>query len=96
MNVRGVTLLELVVAIAILTFVLGMSGVALASLRGTHDSEAQRLFAQARAQAIRSGLPVVTTLGHSHDSLVPVLLLPDGRAVGAGVEHLTGVRGARR
>ncbi len=77
----GVTLVELIVVLAILGLVLGVSGLALASLREPAQSVEIREMARARAGAIRSGAPV------ARDS---VLFLPDGRAIGTSVDYLTG------
>jgi prepilin-type N-terminal cleavage/methylation domain-containing protein len=82
-----VTLLELVVALAILGLILGVSGLALASLRPPAASEVTRVRQQARAEAIRTGTAVRA------DS---VLFLPDGRALGPGVDPLTGAVRAPR
>ena len=83
---RGVTLVELLVVLALLGLVLGMSGLALASLREPRESAHLREMRRARAEAIRSGEAVRA------DS---VLFLPDGRAVGPNVDLLTGAPNAR-
>jgi prepilin-type N-terminal cleavage/methylation domain-containing protein len=83
---RGVTLVELLVVLALLGLVLGVGGLALASLREPRESDRLREMRRARAQAIRSGAPVRTG---------SVLFLPDGRAVGTGVDALTGAPSAR-
>ncbi len=93
MSRRGVTLLELVVALALLSLMLGMSGVALASLRSPAGAEAVRALENARAEAIRSGRPVIVSRAPDSGHL---LFLPDGRVVGRGVDLLTGTRHARR
>ena len=84
---HGVTLLELIVALALLAVILGVSGLALASLQPTSQAEAERRLRQARADAIRGGAPVRAE---------SVLFLPDGTAVGAGVDPLIGAPRARR
>ena len=78
---RGVTLIELVVALALLGLIVGVSGLSLASLQPAQRSPAIRAMERARSQAIRTGSPVRV------DSR---LFLPDGRAIGAGVDPLTG------
>jgi prepilin-type N-terminal cleavage/methylation domain-containing protein len=78
---RGVTLVELLVVLALLGLVFGVSGLALASLREPHESDALREMRRARAEAIRSGAP---------RSANGVLFLPDGRAIGPNVDPLTG------
>ena len=78
---RGVTLIELIVALALFGLILGVSGLSLASLQPAQRSLAIRTMQRAHSQAIRTGSPVRV------DS---VLFLPDGRAIGAGVDPLTG------
>jgi prepilin-type N-terminal cleavage/methylation domain-containing protein len=77
------TLVELLVVLALLGLVLGMSGLALASLREPRESDAMRALRRARAEAIESGAPVRAG---------GVLFLPDGRAMGPGIDSLTGAR----
>ncbi|HMJ57689.1 MAG TPA: prepilin-type N-terminal cleavage/methylation domain-containing protein [Gemmatimonadales bacterium] len=77
----GVTLVELLVVLALLGLVLGVSGLAIASLREPRESDEVLALRQARAEAIKSGAPRT-----SHG----VLFLPDGRAMGPGVDGLTG------
>lgn len=83
---RGVTLVELLVVLAVLGLVLGVSGLGLASLREPVESTALNEQRRARAEAIRFGAPVRA------DS---VLFLPDGRAIGPNVNPLTGESSAR-
>jgi len=84
---RGVTLIELIVALTLLALILSLSGLAVASLRPTPLVEVERSLRAARAEAIRSGVSVRAN---------SVLFLPDGRAVGVGVDPLTGVPRADR
>ena len=91
---RGITLLELIVALALLTVILGVSGLAVASLRPPPQSEQLRALRQARTQAIRSGAPVQAVM-HNAPRSTHLLFLPDGRAVGDSVDPLTGRFGAR-
>jgi len=77
----GVTLVELLVVLALLGLVLGMSGLALASLREPRESGDLRELQRARAEAVQSGAP---RAAHG------VLFLPDGRAIGPNVDPLTG------
>jgi prepilin-type N-terminal cleavage/methylation domain-containing protein len=81
-----VTLLELLVVLAVLGLVLGVSGLGLASLREPGESAALTEIRRARAEAIRSGVPVRSG---------SVLFLPDGRAIGPTVDPLTGESSAR-
>jgi prepilin-type N-terminal cleavage/methylation domain-containing protein len=78
---RGVTLVELLVVLALLGLVLGLSGLALASLREPRETDAFRELQRARAEAVQSGAP---RTAHG------VLFLPDGRAIGPNVDPLTG------
>lgn len=83
---RAITLVEMVVVLALLGLVLGVSGLALASLKTPAAGETLRELRKARAEAIRSGAP---------RSAHGALFLPDGRAVGPGVDPLIGVPRAR-
>lgn len=94
-HARGVTLIELITALAILGLVVGISGVALASLRFPRESETARELQRARIAAIRTGRPVIV-VGHlAPDTGHRFLFLPDGRAVGPGLDPLTGVGHAK-
>lgn len=102
---RGVTLLELLVVLVLLGVMFSVSGLALASLGTPKSSARVRVLEGARAQAIRSGVPVLVSadsLPASHFPLPPspfpspVLFLPDGRALGPGVDPLTGAPVATR
>lgn len=99
---RGVTLVELIVALALLGVILGVSGVALASLREPSTAEATRQLAAARADAIRKGRPVFVTVpspdtGQNHaPRTTHLLFLPDGRALGPDLDPLTGAPRASR
>ncbi len=91
---RGVTLVELLVVIVILGVVFSTTGLALTSLRAPRASAWVRELHRAREEAIRTGrqvrakqpLPPATALGRPR----PPLFLPDGRALGPGVDPLTG------
>jgi prepilin-type N-terminal cleavage/methylation domain-containing protein len=82
----GVTMAELLVVLAILGLVTGVSGLAVASLRVPAAAERENDLRRARAEAIQSGREIVV------DS---VRFLPDGRAIGPGVDPLTGAVNAR-
>jgi prepilin-type N-terminal cleavage/methylation domain-containing protein len=84
---RGVTLVELIVTLALLGVILGLSGVAIASLRPSPQARPRVELERARMEAIRTGRAVRA------DS---ALFLPDGRAIGAGVDPLTGEINASR
>ncbi len=82
---QGVTLVELLAVLLVLGLMLGVSGLALGSLRMPKASQSLRDLEQARAAAIRTGVPTSAKM----DSMV-VRFLPDGRALGPGVDPLTG------
>lgn len=85
----GFTLLEVSVVIVVLGLIMGMSGLALVSLRVPRESAATQELRRARVEAIRTGR-AVASLG-KHPLRTPhVLFLPDGRAIGAGADPLTG------
>ena len=113
----GVTLVELLVVLTILGLIVGISGLALASLRAPREAALVHALREARTLAIRTGRPVKVALdsltaGVSdrrftrpplHSTAVPsdrrftrppvhstALFLPDGRAIGPGVDPLTG------
>jgi prepilin-type N-terminal cleavage/methylation domain-containing protein len=92
----GVTLIELLVVLVLLGVIFAVSGIALASLGSPRASTRVRQLQAARAHAIRFGLPVLANEdseipGGNHSPLpIPALFLPDGRALGPGVDPLTG------
>ncbi len=85
----GLTLVELIVALTIIGLIAGVSGLALASLKAPRESGVIRGLRRARAEAIRTGTPVRTD--GDHPPVTTVLFLPDGRAIGPGVDPMTGV-----
>jgi len=87
----GVTLVELLVVMTILGLVFGVTGLAIVSLRAPRESKVILAMRAARVEAIRSGKPVRL----SFDSPT-VLFLPDGRAIGLGLDPLTGAPLAAR
>jgi len=91
-RVRGVTLLELLVVLMLLALIFSVSGLALVSLGSPRSSARVRRLEAARARAIRTGLPVAVDPDTLPASRFPstVLFLPDGRALGPGVDPLTG------
>jgi|SRR5207245_6180264 len=94
MRRSGVTLIELLVVVAIIGVVFGITGLAFTRLRAPRDSEWVRELRRAREEAIRTGEPVrAHALGPPSSALArlrPPLFLPDGRALGPGVDPLTG------
>jgi prepilin-type N-terminal cleavage/methylation domain-containing protein len=89
MRQSGVTLVELLVVIAILGLIVGVSGVAFTSLQAPRASERTRAVRGARAQAIREGRRVAFPFGRPRVR-PSALFLPDGRAIGTGIDPLTG------
>jgi len=88
---RAVTLIEFLVVLVLLGLLLGVGGLALGALRPSAASQHVRLLEAARATAIRTGRPVAVG-GDSGD----VRFLPDGRALGPGVDPWTGAPDAAR
>ena len=80
----GFTLLEMIIVLALFGLLLALSGLAIASLAPRNDQ--WQSVRAARAEAIRAGSP------RGVDS---ILFLPDGRAIGVGVDPLTGASHAR-
>ena len=86
MRAQGVTLLELIVVLAVLALILGVTGLALGTLQNPREAQQLTDLRQARAEAIRAGAP---RTAHG------VRFLPDGRAIGADVDPLTGAPNAK-
>ena len=90
---RGVTLVELLVVLVLLGVMAGVSAVAVGSLRPPAGWRQAQELARTRAEAIRTGRALTVTT----ESSATVRFLPDGRAIGQGVDLLTGeVLDARR
>jgi prepilin-type N-terminal cleavage/methylation domain-containing protein len=89
---RGTTLVELMVVLLILGLIGGLTSLALGTLKSRAVSERARALGQARAAAIRSGKAVSVP----DDSGEVIRFLPDGRAIGRGVDPLTGELSADR
>jgi prepilin-type N-terminal cleavage/methylation domain-containing protein len=85
----GYTLVEVIVVLAIMGLMAGVSGLALASLKAPRESEWILALRRARAEAIRTGRPMRTE-DHRARRTATILFLPDGRAIGPGVDPLTG------
>lgn len=90
---RGATLVELMVVLFVLGVMAAVSGFAVAGLRAPAQTDRDQMLSEAQARAIRSGKAVTIT----PEGGASVRFLPDGRAIGAGVDPLTGqVLDARR
>lgn len=85
---RGTTLVELLVTLAILGLLAALSGVSVAGLRPPTAAGPARALDSARAAAIRAG----RIIRFAGDSGYRAVLLPDGRVVGPGRDPLTGER----
>jgi len=88
-DLRGFSLLEVIVVMAILGLIGGMSALAFVSLRASRDSVVARGLRRARTEAIRTGRPVIT-VDDRPPRTAHLLFLPDGRAIGPGADPLTG------
>ena len=80
---RGTTLVELVVCLAILGVMAGITGFAFHSLKPRADATPSRAIFRARAEALDSG-KLVRLVVDSLGSIGPrvMLFLPDGRVLG--------------
>src|SRR5437879_7932635 len=91
----GFTIVELMVVIAILGLTLAVSGLALTSLQAPRESAWTREMRRGRAEAIRTGVAIRAALPSAPFTALQhprrPLFLPDGRALGPGVDPLTGV-----
>jgi prepilin-type N-terminal cleavage/methylation domain-containing protein len=83
---RGVTLVELVVTLALLGLLSGLAAATLSGWRKSEPDARARLLSRARERAVRTGTRVRLDDANGKS----VLFLPDGRAVGEGVDPLTG------
>lgn len=92
MRRAGFTLIELMVAMATIAVTLTIGSMALSSALSKEDSggDTRRVRLEAaRRQAIDDGDHVVVSSGED-SAATSILFLPDGRAVGGGVDALTG------
>ena len=86
MRGRGVTLVEMLVVLTLMGVLAGIGGLAFASLKRPPEDPWRVALAGAREAAADSGRAVALPADSAHGA---VLLLPDGRAVGPGVDPLT-------
>jgi len=82
---NGTTMIELLVVLIILGLLGTLGAIGLVSLRSPPAAERLDRLRAARAEAIRTGVPVVILL----DS-IRVRFLSDGRVLGGPVDPLTG------
>ena len=89
---EGTTLIELIVALAVLGIVLGVSTAALTAIHHDSPPPAIAQLRAARVRALRDGVAVRIDVRDSTPGAASrsVLLLPDGRVVGGGVDLLSG------
>ena len=90
-TLSGFTLLEVMVVLVILGLIVGMSGLAFVGLRAPRESNLAGELRRARSQAIQTGRPTATAFNHAPHATKD-LFLPDGSAIGSGLDHLTGVQ----
>jgi len=90
----GFTLLEVIIVLAILGLIVGLSVAAFVTLGASRDSESVRELSRARIEAIRTGRPVLIGSNRAPRT-AHILFLPDGRAIGADTDPLTGAPSAR-
>jgi prepilin-type N-terminal cleavage/methylation domain-containing protein len=83
---RGATLVELMVVLAIIGLVTGMSALAAGGLRPSGATRRAEALGRARATAIRTGRAVTLT----DESGATIRFLPDGRGIGRAVDPFTG------
>jgi hypothetical protein len=77
----------MVVVLTLMGVLAGIGGLAFAGLRRPAEDPWSGSLSAARQAAIDSGITVLLAADSVH---APVLLLPDGRAVGKGVDPFTG------
>ena len=92
MNRRGVSLMEMAVVLLLLGLMAGVSGAALWSLRIPSASAEGGLLVAGRGKALLTGVPVLVAERDSAGGGSPTaLFLPDGRAIGSGIDPILGV-----
>lgn len=88
----GFTLLEVVVGIVIVGTLTTVAVLGTRALdRRPTDQAWPRSLWRARAESLRTGRPV-TVVADTDSAAVTVVFLPDGRAIGPGLDPLTGRR----
>jgi prepilin-type N-terminal cleavage/methylation domain-containing protein len=82
---RGATLIELMVALLLMGVLTGLAAATLGARRPTPRNLREQAFDRARRDATRDGRAVQVSAGGAE-----ALFLADGRAVGLGLDYLTG------
>lgn len=89
----GTTLVELLIVLVILGLATSVVGIAPGWIAEAGDGRREESLARARLQAINQRREVTVMVATSADSIArPVVFFPDGRALGAPVDPLTGRR----
>lgn len=88
---RGITLLELIVTLVVIGIALGIGSVAMRRGREPALTPADSVLHAARGRAIREGRIVRVAIPSLAGEPKQYLFLPDGRAVGPGLDPLTGL-----
>jgi prepilin-type N-terminal cleavage/methylation domain-containing protein len=83
---RGVTLMETMIALLVLGLLSGLAAAAIVSIRPAVAEPWMARVTRDRDSAIRTGRPVVS----GADTGYRAFFLPDGRAIGPGLDVLTG------
>jgi prepilin-type N-terminal cleavage/methylation domain-containing protein len=92
---EGVTLVELLVVIVILTIVMGLSSVALRRIDASPTTDAEHELLALRRDAIRTGAPA-TRVVHRGANMYVVTALADGRVLSDSTMHTDPNTGADR
>jgi prepilin-type N-terminal cleavage/methylation domain-containing protein len=86
----GFTLVELIVVMALMGLIATVSVVALGSLRRPTQPPWLEEHQDARRAALRNGMTVSAVRENAAKLQPAILFLPDGRALGRGVDRWTG------
>ncbi|HSM17612.1 MAG TPA: prepilin-type N-terminal cleavage/methylation domain-containing protein [Gemmatimonadales bacterium] len=97
MTNRGFTLVELIVMLALMGVLAGVSAFALGTLKPPAQTALVAELIRTRSDALRMGVPVTAEVVWDSIDGRPstIRFLPDGRAIGDGADPLTGEPRAR-